>query len=189
MISQSRQRLISVGLLAAAVGALVLAAIYQDDNKLDDPSFVGIERTSADSATGAAGTSSGQEGETPTTLAGVSPGERSPIERFLPVAGEAVACREAVGVDLLPGYGARLTINGSEIAPEEMNVVLDDTGAITNEITASRSVGHFTFMPTDKCPNGRYLRPVDNVLEVCVYRFDDVTSSCAIQTRHIFDAL
>ena len=112
-----------------------------------------------------------------------------PVEGFLPRSGEASACREEVGVDLIPGYGAELTINGTVIAAEDMNVNLDEAGQITNVITASRSLGHYTFQPDDNCPNGALLRPVDNVLEVCVYRLSDPSQRCVRQVERIFDAL
>ena len=70
-----------------------------------------------------------------------------------------------------------------------MNVNLDEDGEITRVITASRSLGHYTFQPTDECPNGTYLRPTGNVLEVCVYRLSDPSQRCTLQTERIFDAI
>ncbi len=158
-----------------ALGALVLAAIYGEDD-----------------STGSARAAGGGASATNTTLAPAAdavPPASQIIEGLLPQGGEASACREPVGVDLAAGYGARLTINGVEIAPEEMNVNLDTDGTITNVMTPTRSLGHFTFQPTDECPNGRWLRPVDNVLDVCVYRFDDPSATCALRTEYRFDAL
>ncbi len=182
MISVRKQKLISVGLVGVAFLALGLAAVYQDDNKLDDPSFVGIDQTGDDDSTGNVG------GGTGTTLATVVANDSGPIERFLPDAGDAVACREPVGVDLAPGYGARLTINGKEVPETEMNVIVNLDGTVSNELTASRSIGQYTFEPEDGCPNGRWLRPVDNVLEVCVFRLDDPGQACTLNSEYIFGA-
>ncbi|MEM7322183.1 MAG: hypothetical protein AAF531_03775 [Actinomycetota bacterium] len=173
MISQTRQRFAMAGMVAVALLAIVLAAIYQDDNKLDQPNIVGQGNT-ADAAAG-----DGAPAPAPT----------GPIEAFLPRSGEASACSEDIGVDLAPGFGARLTINGVEIAPEDMNVNLDEDGEISEVVTASRSLGQYTFKPDDNCPNGSLLRPVDNVLEVCVYRLSDNTQACAVRRENIFDAL
>jgi len=175
MISQRRQRWISIGVLAIAVGFLALAAIYSGNDSSGSPRAAGFGASASD-----------------TTLASgidTAPAATQIIEDFLPQAGEASACREPVGVDLVGGYGARLTINGIEIAPEEMNVNLDDDGEITNVLTATRTLGHYTFQPTDECPNGRWLRPTDNLLEVCVFRFDDPAASCALRAEYSFDSL
>ncbi len=175
VISQRRQRWISAGILLLALGALVLAAIYGEDDSTGSARAAGLGASASD-----------------TTLAPTAdavPPATQIIEGFLPQGGEASACSEPVGVDLISGYGARLTINGIEIAPEEMNVNLDANGEITNVLTPTRTLGHFTFKPGDDCPNGRWLRPVDNVLDVCVYRFDDPSASCALRTEFRFDAL
>jgi hypothetical protein len=163
------------GMVAVALLAIVLAAIYQDDNKLDQVNIVGQNQ----SASGA----DGADGPTP------APAPTGPIEGFLPKSGEASACSEEIGVDLAPGFGAKLTINGTEIAPEEMNVNLDEEGNISDVVTASRSLGQYTFSPEDNCPNGSLLRPLDNVLEVCIYRLSDNTQACAVRRQNIFDAL
>jgi hypothetical protein len=173
-------RLAVIALSAGALLAIVLAAIYQDDDKLGDQAVVSGGAAIAD-ASGDADAPAGQVvDEFPTG---------SPIEAWLPASGEASACSEAVGVDLIPGYGATLVINGTAIAPEEMNVVLDDDGTVTNQVTASRSLGQYTFEPSDGCPNGRWLRPTDNVLRACVYRLSDTTRRCVIEPQHTFDAL
>ncbi len=185
MISRQRQRVISIGIVAVAFVALGLAAYYQDDNKLDDPNFVGIEQTGDDLAVGSSGASGAGSA---TTLASTPIGQGGPIERFLPDSGDAVACREPVGVDLVPGYAARLTINGREVPETEMNVNLNPDGSISSTITASRSIGQYTFMPEDSCPNGKWLRPVDNVLDVCVYRVDDPAQACSTMSEYVFSA-
>lgn len=166
------------GMVLVALMAFVLAAVYQDDNKLDEPRVVGGDTATDVGASGAAGGGAAQ----PATVVG-------PIEQFLPRSGEASACREPVGVDLADGFGAELTINGIDIAPEEMNVNLDAGGQISDVITASRSLGHYTFQPDDNCPNGRLLRPVDNRLQVCVYRLSDNSRRCMLQEEYIFDSL
>lgn len=158
-----------------ALGALLLAAIYSEDDPTGSARAAGVDRSATEN--------------TLATDAGAEPAATQIIEDFLPRGGEASACSEPVGVDLIGGYGARLTINGIEIAPEEMNVNLDANGEITNVLTPTRTIGHFTFQPTDECPNGRWLRPIDNVLDVCVYRFDDPSASCALRTEFRFDAL
>ncbi len=185
MISQTRQRFIMGGMVAAALFFIVLGAIYQDDNPLDEPSFVGGDAGPVATAPDAEG-SGGSTGAAPADEQPQAP--VGPIEEFLPRSGAASACREAVGVDLATGFGAKLTINGIEIEPEQMNVNLDEDGAITDVITASRSLGQYTFRPDDNCPNGRFIRPVDNVLEVCVYRIEDNQQSCAFRDRNVFDA-
>lgn len=172
-------------LLLGAVLALILGVIYQDDDRLDQNNVVGGSAsapiTTSPSAAGAG--ADPEDGTTDEVVAG------GPVEGFLPRSGEASACREEVGVDLIPGYGAELTINGTVIAAEAMNVNLDDAGEITNVITASRSLGHYTFQPDDNCPNGTLLRPVGNVLEVCVFRLSDPSQRCVRQVERVFDAL
>lgn len=155
--------------------AIVIGAVYQDDNRLDEPNIVGA-------------------GTTSTVAGAAAPADSAPvataiIEGFLPKSGEASACREAVGVDLAPNYGAILTINGVEVAPEEMNVNLTPEGEISGVVTASRSLGQYTFQPDENCPNGRWLRPVDNSLEVCVYLLSDASQRCTLRETRLFDAL
>lgn len=179
-----RQRFGMGALLLGAVLALTLGAIYQDDDRLDEDNIVGGSASAPITTTPAA-----SGGATGADAAPDAASTGGPVEGFLPRSGEASACREEVGVDLIPGYGADLTINGREIAPEEMNVNLDALGQITNEITASRSLGQYTFRPEDNCPNGSLLRPVDNVLEVCVYRLSDPSKRCVRQVERVFDAL
>lgn len=165
------------GMVGLALLAIVGGALYQDDDRLDEANIVG------------GGTQNQADGGGAALPADAAPAPGGAIEGFLPRSGEASACREEVGVDLAPGFGARLTINGIDIAPEEMNVNLDGDGNISDVITASRSLGHYTFSPTDACPNGRFLRPVDNRLEVCVFRLSDATGACAFRAENIFDAL
>ncbi len=179
-----RQRFGMGAMLLGAVLALTLGAIYQDDDRLDQDNVVGGS-ASAPITTAPAASGGAAGGDAPADAVATG----GPVEGFLPRSGEASACREAVGVDLIPGYGATLTINGTEITPEQMNVNLDGDGEITDVITASRSLGHYTFEPDDNCPNGTFLRPVDNVLEVCVFRLSDPTQRCVSQVERVFDAL
>jgi len=172
-------------MVVLAVLALALGAVYQDDDKLGDARVVGAGTTSSTAAAGG-GIINPAPAETPATAA---QGPSGPIEGFLPRSGEASACSEPIGVDLVPGYGAELTINDVPIPPEAMNVNLDENGEVTDEITASRSLGQYTFQADDDCPNGRYLRPVGNVLEVCVYRLSDAQRRCISTERTVFDAL
>lgn len=179
-----RQRFGLAALLVGAVLALTLGAIYQDDDRLDQDNVVGGSASAPiTTAPAAAGGATGADASPDAAATG------GPVEGFLPRSGEASACREDVGVDLIPGYGAELTINGTLITPEEMNVNLDEFGQITDVITASRSLGHYTFQPDDNCPNGTFLRPVDNVLEICVFRLSDPTRRCVRRVERIFDAL
>lgn len=179
-----RQRFGMGALVLGALLALTLGAIYQDDDRLDQDNVVGGSASAPITTSPAAsGGATGAEASPDAAAIG------GPVEGFLPRAGEASACSEEVGVDLIPGYGAELTINGIVIAPEQMNVNLDEAGEITNVITASRSLGHYTFQPDDNCPNGTYLRPVDNVLEACVFRLSDPSRSCVNRIERVFDAL
>ncbi len=111
-----------------------------------------------------------------------------PVEGFLPKGGEASACSEPVGVTLAPGYAATLTINGIQIPPDQMNVKLDANGQPTKEVTASRSLGQYTFGPEPNCPRGKVLRPTQNVVQACVYRIEDGPTNCVV-AEHTFDAL
>ncbi len=171
VVTRKQQRLITGGLIGGAALALLFGAAYQGERLPEEPRVVGAE--TSDNGGGAAVT-------TPTAI--------SPIEGFLPRSGEASACREPVGVDLISGYAATLTINGIAIAPELMNVVIGPDGEITNEITASRSLSQYTFGPEPDCPNGSVLRATDNVMRACVYRLEEGPASCAI-TEFTFDVL
>ncbi len=180
-----RQRFGMAALVLGALLALILGALYQDDDRLDQDVVVGGSASAPITTAPPAGGAAPEDTAAPADPALVG----GPIESFLPRSGEASACSEEIGVDLIPGYGAELTINGIEIAPEDMNVNLDASGQITDEVTASRSLGQYTFRPDDNCPNGSLLRPVDNVLEVCVYRLSDPTRRCTVQRENVFDAL
>ncbi len=171
MISRTQQRLITSALLAVAAGALALGIAYQGERLPESPNIAAAGTTSP----GAAGAA------TPDAAV-------NPIQGFLPKSGAGSACREPVGVDLIDGYAAVLTINGTRITPEQMNVVLSPTGELTREITASRSLGHYTFGPEDDCPNGAVIRATNNVMHACVYRLAEGPASCTM-SEFSFDAL
>ena len=173
MVTPTRQRAITISLLVLAGIAMVFAASFQGERLPDGPSVVGNTNNAA-------------TGGVPTADTVVVTG---PIEGYLPQSGEASACREPVGVDLAPGFGATLTINGIAISPDEMNVNLDPEGNPTGVITASRSLDQYTFGPEPDCPNGRVIRATDNLLQACIYRLEDGPGSCAINTEFTFDAL
>lgn len=195
MVTPAAQRTITGAVLFLAAGALLLGVMYQGDRVVEDAAIVGAGTSST--VPGDATVDSGVASSTgdpadvnatddPTAGAPVDPA--SPIEQFLPKAGQASACREPVGVDLAAGYAATLTINGVAIAPEEMNVNLDADGQITDEVTASRSLGHYTFGPEPDCPNGAVLRATDNLLQACVYRIEEGPESCQ-PSEYTFDVL
>lgn len=161
-----------MGLIVAAAVALGFGVLYQGDRLPEDERsspVVGAERGEGDEA-------------------GEGPSPVNPIEAFFPRSGEASGCREPVGVDLIPGYAATLTINGIEIAPEQMNVNLDAEGEISGELTASRSLSQYTFGPEENCPNGEVLRATDNVMQACVYRLEEGPDACVI-SEITFDVL
>lgn len=162
-------------MIAVALLALGIGAVYQGERLPDDASLVvGEGSSNSDNQNG------GGSGETATPV--------SPIEGFLPRSGEASACREPVGVDLIPGYAATLTINGVVIPPEQMNVVTNEDGEITEELTASRTLFVYTFGPEPDCPNGEILRATNNVMRACIYRLEDGPANCRI-SEVTFDVL
>ena len=171
-----------------AVLALGLGIAYQGDRSIPDEGISAPAVTVAGSPGGPAASPPQIDGGDDDVDDGAAADSVSPIERFLPSSGQASACREPVGVDLVPGYAATLSINGIAIAPDEMNVILDGDGSISDEVTASRSIGQYTFGPEEDCPNGRVLRPTDNVLRACVYRLEEGPSSCVV-SESVFDVL
>ena len=167
--------MITVAGVAVAVLILLLGARYQADQVSTEPNIVGSGATSTTQVLA--------PGVTTASTAPVNP-----VEGFLPKSGEGSACREPVGVTLAPGYAATLTINGIQIPGDEMNVKLDANGQPTKEISASRSLGQYTFGPEPNCPQGKILRPTQNVLKACVYRIEDGPANCVV-AEHTFDAL
>lgn len=173
MASWSKQRVITIVGVVAAVAALAMGAQFQADQRTPEPNVVG----------GAGTTQVVAPGITAATTTPVDP-----VEGFLPKGGAGSACSEPVGVTLAPGYAATLTINGVQIPPDQMNVKLDANGQPTKEITASRSLGQYTFGPEPNCPQGKVLRPTQNVLRACVYRIESGPTTCVV-AEHTFDAI
>ena len=152
------------GGLAVALILLVLAVAYSADTDDTGPVFSGGP----------------VDGGGDRDTAGDTELDINPIEAFLPRTGEGSTCTEPVGVDLIPGFSAILTINGVEIPPEEINGV--------DIATAGSSLGEVSWGPEEGCPRGEILRPQNNRLEACVYRNIDGPDSCRTFV-HTFDAL
>lgn len=180
-----------MGLIGVAGVALAIGAAFQGERLPEDQRPVVVGASDGGDSGGGSGTDAasgdGDNGGGGSASGDAAP-PTNPIEGFLPRSGEASACREPVGVDLIAGYAAKLTINGVAIPPEEMNVNIDADGRITDEVTASRSLSLYTFGPEEDCPNGEILRATDNVMRVCVYRLVDGPASC-VTTEVRFDVL
>ncbi len=159
--------LIGVGLAIAAL-MIVLATVYSgsDNTNIEAP-------ISGGPVDGGGDRNDEEAGETPLDV--------NPIEAFLPRTGQGSTCTEAVGVDLIPGFSAILTINGVRIPDEDIN------GA-DGIATAGSSLGEVSWGPEEGCPRGAILRPQGNRLEACVYRNTDGPESCR-NWIHTFDAL
>ncbi len=99
----------------------------------------------------------------------------NPLQEWFPRAGAGSACSEPVGVDLIPGFGALLTINGVAIPPEDTNVYSDFENKV---LSAAGSQGQVTWGPEPDCPFGRILRPTANEVSACIYRVEDGPESC-----------
>lgn len=181
MISPTRQRFATIGIVALAFGALILGAIYSGNGgETNSPYIVG--GTSANNGSAAVGAAApAQNTDQPVA-------STNPVDGFLPKSGTASACSEPIGVDLASGFGARLTINGKDVPPEDMNLVFDEDGNVRDTQSAERSIGHYTFEADENCPNGPLIRARDNLLEVCVYRLSDATQECIFRTSNEFDA-
>jgi hypothetical protein len=164
-VSQGIQRLIlAVGALVA-IGAVVLAAVYQADT---DPSPV---------LTGSPADGGGVRPDDPNAARPEL--NISPVEGWFPRSGQGSTCSEPVGVDLIPGYAATLIINGQTLTAEQLNA----------PDSAARSLGRYTYGPEPDCPNGALLRPVGNVVQACVYRVDEEPDRCQLTQPFRFDAL
>jgi len=112
----------------------------------------------------------------------------NPIERWFPQAGEGSGCSEVVGVDLIPGYSALLTINGVPIPPEETNGLVEidsNNDGITDAtaISAGASQGQVTWGPEEDCPFGQILRPTNNRVTACIYRIEEGPQNCRLRAR------
>lgn len=171
-ISRSKQWTVIAAGVVLAVGALALAAAYQADTSPSEPVLSG---SPADGGGIRAADPNAEQ----------APLDVNPIEDWLPRSGIGSTCSEAVGVDLIPGFAAVLTINGQTLTDEQMNGVDPDTGAIP----ASRSLGQYTYGPEEDCPNGVLLRPQNNRVEACVYRITEGPESCRTYPAFTFDAL
>lgn len=115
--------------------------------------------------------------------------EKNLVIEYLPKSGAATACKEPVGVILKQGYGAKLTINGKNIRPEDLNVFLNQDGTISKKITASRSRGEYSYKVEDNCPNGELIRVRDNKLKVCIYSLSNPNQDCLENVEYVFDAI
>lgn len=169
--SSNRSRFVIAAALIVAFGALITAAAFSGERTPSAPVLSG-------SAADGGGERDGEDIGTPLDV--------NPIEAWLPQSGIGSTCTEAVGVDLIPGYSAILTINGVEIAEEDTNVYLDFEA---RELSAGGSQGQVTWGPEEDCPNGLILRPQGNTVEACIYRVDEGPASCRVGASFTFDAL
>ncbi len=171
--ASNRQRIvIGIGVVIA-FGALVLAGVYSG------------ERTpSAPILSGSAADGGGERG------AEAVPLDVDPIQGWFPQSGIGSTCTEPVGVDLIPGYSAILTINGVTITEDETNVRVDTDGdGVKDAFSSGGSQGQVTWGPEPDCPNGSVLRPQGNVVEACIYRLVDGPETCRVGASFQFDAL
>ncbi len=171
-------------MVAIAIGAIVLGAIYQDDTPNTAGNVVGgeTEDTNQESTRTPGGRVVGPDGDLSVPVGDGS--TINPIESFLPASSSGSNCREAIGVDLIDGYAASLVINGQRIPTEDMNGADPETGAIP----AGRTQGRYTFGPEENCPNGELLRPRDNTLQACVYKIEEGPETCTV-SEFTFNAL
>lgn len=165
VVSPTRQRVVIIALVAVAFGALFTASKFSAPT---EPSAVVFTGSAAD---GGGTRDDAANGETPLSV--------SPVEGWLPASGDGVACSERVGIDLIPGYGATLEINGVSIAEEDMNNYV----APGQALDAGASIGEFTWGPEEDCPFGTILRPTDNRVIACVYRFEEGPENCTSVER------
>lgn len=114
----------------------------------------------------------------------------TPIQGWFPRSGVGSTCTEPVGVDLIPGYGALLIINGRTIPETELNLYENpDAPPSERVLTAQGALGRYTWGPEEDCPNGSLLRPVNNSVIACVYRLDEGPTGCRTYGPFNFDAL
>ncbi len=162
-----RQTLITFAALTAAFGAIALASIYSGDQA------------------GSPIVNTGAAADGPVTN-GITP-----VEGWYPRTGQGGACSEQVGVDLIDGYAATLTINGVPIAENEMNtyeLAEADDGTRSTVLSAGGSLGQFTWGPEPDCPAGVVLRPQNNEVVACVFEIGDSPANC-LPYRYSFDVL
>ncbi len=172
-VNGHRRLIINVAVVAVAVGLLVVGALNGADT---DPS---VNAAATPGALNAA-----SDGET--TDGAVA---AAAVEAVLPRSGQGSTCTEAIGVDLIPGYAATLTINGRVIDQSELNIYQDDPdNPDATVLQAGASLNQYTWGPEPGCPNGELIRPKDNTVEACVYKLADGPSNCRV-VRFGFDAL
>ena len=79
--------------------------------------------------------------------------EGSPIiEALIPKADSEVLRQSAVGIDLISGYEAELTINGIPIPPDQINVLRDEENpreSANSGGSFSSTLNRFLFQPLD----------------------------------------
>lgn len=171
----TRQRIIVAITVCLAFGCLGLAAAYSGDTSNGGVVF-----------SGGAVDGGGERLDDPN--AAQEELDINPIERWFPQAGEGSGCSEPVGVDLIPGYSALLTINGTPIAPEDTNALVSvDTNndGITDAtaVSAGGSQGQITWGPETDCPFGEILRPTNNRVTACIYRVEEGPENCRLRAR------
>ncbi len=169
---------ILVGLLAAGIAFLVLFSIGDSD---PEP-VIAVSPTTTTSNSQNDSQSNERSQDLP------SGSNEDLIERFLPSGGTASACSEDVGVIVSQGFAAELTINGRTLADNELNVNLNTDGSVSNQITATRSRGQYSFTPSDDCPDTGLIRATNNLLEVCVFRLSDTNRRCLAMESFTFNA-
>lgn len=170
-----RQRIIVGVAVAVAFGLLGLAAAYSDNTDVAGPII-----------SGGAVDGGGERLDDPN--AEREELDLNPIQGWFPQAGEGSGCSEPVGVDLIPGYSAILTINGITIAPEDTNALVSidsNNDGITDAtaISAGASQGQITWGPEEDCPFGLILRPTNNRVSACIYRVEDGPENCRTRAR------
>lgn len=159
--------------MVIAFGALVLAAVYSGERTPSAPILSGSP------------VDGGGERD-----AEAVPLDVDPIQGWFPRSGIGSTCTEVVGVDLIPGYSAVLTINGVAIAEDDTNVRVDTDGdGEKDAFSSGGSQGQVTWGPEPDCPNGSVLRPQGNVVEACIYRLVDGPETCRVGASFEFDAL
>ncbi len=162
-----RQRLLIFAAVFVAFGALGVAAVYSGDTSPSTPV------RSGSAADGGGERLDDPDAERPLL-------DVNPVERWFPQAGEGSGCSEVVGVDLIPGFSALLTINGVAIPPEDTNVFVDGESGV---LSAGGSQGQVTWGPEPDCPFGEILRPTANTVTACVYRVSEGPENCRPVTR------
>ncbi len=169
-VTSLRQRLVIGTAILVAFGALIVAGVYSGDTS---PSAPVLSGGPADG-----GGDRGSDVAAPLNI--------NPVEGWFPASGEGSGCSEPVGVDLIPGYSAILTINGVTIPDDETNVYISNVDGSANPnladgarvLSAGGSQGHVTWGPEPNCPFGSVLRPTANEVIACIYRLEDGPASC-----------